>query len=398
MKENEKTSARFKVRCEDFIVEEFAWNEECKISEQNNFGKKPNLLNLKNQETKDFLICDFEKKDIDNFRAKKEFASQIRKGVDAVSFAGIKDKKAITCQRVSIFKPDIELLKRFSHSNIYLKNFRWHKRKIKLGYLQGNRFKIILRDIEKKDAIKISNKIKKTNRFANYFGRQRFGSVRENNYRIGFLIAKKKFKEAIETILTETSKNERKETTIARERLAKEENYKIALEYFPKFLRFERSIISYLNENPFDYLGAIKRCERKNFLLYMHALQSKLFNEILEQALAENFDFEKKGQQKIPLFGYKSRIDLGRLGEIEEEILIKNKINLTDFKIPEIPYLSLKGDLRNAFVELKNINIKTDDDELYNGSKKIILKFDLTSGVYATTFLENFFDLIEDKE
>jgi tRNA pseudouridine13 synthase len=397
-KEINKIVAKFKVKCEDFIVEEKRWDEISSISETKKFGNIPNaqrLDELEKEEKKDFLICDFEKFDIDNFRAKKELASQIRKGVDAISFAGIKDKKAWTCQRISIFQPNLNLIRNFSHPNIYLKNFKWYKRKIKLGYLEGNRFRVVLREINKKEAIKVSNQIRKTSNFANYFGLQRFGSVRENNSEIGFLIAKKKYADAINLILTETNKKEREDTIAARKRLLVEKDYKKALNYFPAYLKFERSIISYLSENKEDYIGAIKRCERKNFLLYIHALQSKIFNEILNEALFQDFDFSKKGQKKIPLFGYKSKLDEGELGKIEEEILSKNKIKFNDFRISEIPYLSLKGDLRDALIDIKNIEVEIEDDEIYKETKKVILKFDLPSGVYATTFLENFFDLEE---
>jgi len=395
--ELEKIPARFKTTPEDFIVEELAWDWKCKISEAKVFNQKPDLKELDTENPKDFLLCEFEKKDIDNFRAKKEFASEIRKGVDALGFAGIKDKKAHTCQRVSIFKPDLEKIKNFKHQNIYIKNFKWNKRKIKLGYLEGNRFTVILRDIDSKSATKITNKIRKTDHFSNYFGKQRFGSVRANNAKVGYLLAKKKFEEAIDVILTETSNKERPETTESRKNLKEHKNYKRALDEFPVFLKFERGIINYLMEKPGDYIGAIKRCERKTFLLYMHALQSKLFNEILEVALSEEIDFTQKGQMRIPLFGYKSKFDEGELGEIEQEILNKNNIELDDFRIPEIPYLSLKGDYRIALIKVNDIETKIDDDDMYEGSKKITLRFSLPSGVYATTFLENFFDLLEEK-
>ena len=131
--------------------------------------------------------------------------------------------------------------------------------------------------------------------------------------------------------------------------------------------------------------------------MYIHSLQSLLFNQILESALLEKIDFNIKGQQKIPLFGYKSNIDSGKLGEIEEEILNRNNIQLQDFNIQEIPYLRVRGDLRNALISVEDIIADSEDDELFPESKKVILEFSLPSGVYATTFLNIFFELIEEK-
>lgn len=394
----ENIYAKFKTKCEDFIVEELAKDWECITSKEQKFGTAPDLSNLDKNDPRDFLLCEFEKKNIDQFRARREFASQLHKGVDAIGFAGTKDKKAITCQRVSIFEPDLELIENFKHPDIYLKNCKWGKRKIKLGFLNGNRFIVTLRDIDKKLCIKVVNQIRKNNNFSNYFGKQRFGNIRGNNAKIGQLITKRKFKEAIFSILTDTSDKEQEQTIEARKRLIKEKNIKNAIHYFPQFLGFERSILSYLHQNPEDYIGAIRRCEKKTFLMFLHAFQSKLFNEILEQALNEGVDFTIQGQKRIPLFGYKSKIDSGKLGEIEKEILKSNNVELEDFKIPELTYLSLKGDYRMALVEVNNLDLEIKDDEIYEGTKKIVAKFDLPSGVYATTFLGNFFDLVEEKD
>ncbi len=380
--------AKFKIKSEDFIVEEITReNRICDISDIKS--------NIPNEPAKDFLWCDLIKKDIDEFRAIKELASSLNKGVDSIGFAGTKDKKAISCQQISIFKPDIDKISNFSHPNLKLKNFKWNKRKIKMGYLSGNHFIITLRDINAKDAIKISNKIKKTKFFPNYFGKQRFGSVRNNNDEIGKLIIKKKFKEAILKILTQTSSNEREEVIKARERLMIEKDYKKALEYFPLFLKFERNILYYLSQNTDDYIGAIKRVDRKQVLMFIHAIQSKIFNEILEIAIEEDFDFNKKGQQKIQLIGYKSRDEDNRIGEITKMVLKNNSIDKEDFNLREIPFLRITGQLRDAVINVKDLILNIENDDMFENSKKIIIDFSLPSGVYATTFLENFFDLDE---
>lgn len=394
----ENIAARFKVQSEDFIVEEIGPDWQCTISKEDNFNTEPDLATLDLNQTNEFLLCELEKKDIDHFSARKVLASALHKGSDAIGFAGIKDKKAHTSQRISIFQPDLEKIKQFKHPHIYLKNGKWGKRKIKLGYLIGNKFTVTLREIEKKEAIKVANQIRKDSHFANYFGKQRFGSVRGNNAELGKLLVKKKFREFVWKLLTETSNNEQEEVTLARERLAQEKNFKEALDYFPEYLRFERSILSFILESDEDWIKVIRRCERKSILLYIHALQSKLFNQILEEALVEDIDFTKKGQMRIPLFGYKSKIDEGKLGEIESTILEYNNIQIEDFKIPELSYLSVKGDFRMALIQVKNIDVQIEDDELYSNAKKIILSFELPSGVYATTFLENFFDLIEERD
>lgn len=395
----EKAYAKFKCSPIDFIVEEVGKEKTCKISEEFKKGvenESLNLLETAENEKRDFIWCDLEKYNIEHFSAIKNLARALGKGTDSIGYAGSKDKKAWTCQRITLFQPNIEKLENLDEEGIYLKNFKFGKRKIKLGYLEGNRFRLVLRDLEKKEAIKISNAIRGSPQIANYFGPQRFGSMRGNNARIGWLIVKRKFKEAVMEILTDAGENEKEEVKEAREKLTKEEDFKKALKYFPSFLRLERTLLEYLSKNPDDFIGAIKRCERKRILMFVNALQSKMFNEILEVALEEKIDFRKKGQQRVPLFGYRMHFTEGKLGEIEQQILEENDVVLDDFNVLEIPHLRIKGSYRDAIIEVKDLEVQIEDDNKFEGMSKINLQFTLPSGVYATTFLSNFFDLEEN--
>ncbi|MFH1522165.1 MAG: tRNA pseudouridine(13) synthase TruD [archaeon] len=359
MERIDKIQAKLKHKVEDFIVEEIGEKWDAKVSNEFIPNTIPNLGNLDMENPREFLWCEMEKRDMDHFSAIKEVARLLGKGVDAIGYAGTKDKRAWTSQRISIFTPDIEKVKSFCHPKIILKNFKWNKRKIKMGYLEANRFGIILRDIEKRDAMKITKHIRNIGWFPNYFGPQRFG-VKGNNVKIGKLILKRKFEEAIWEI---SEDNQRQ----------------------GEYMKY------HLERNPDDFLGAIKKAERKNMLMFVHSVQSKIFNEILEQALEENLDFTKKGQTSCLLVGYKTRFYDGRLGEIEQQVLANHNLKLEDFDIKEIPYLRIKGSFRKAVTEISGLEVETSDDEEFEGSKKITLKFTLPSGVYATTFLELFF-------
>jgi tRNA pseudouridine13 synthase len=386
-----RVHAKLKHSSEDFIVEEIGADWECKVSEKNMFNHPPDILKI-GQPPKDFLWFELEKKDIDHFTAMKDLAFILNKSIGDIGYAGSKDKKAWTSQRVSVFKPDLKKIEKFRHSNIVLKNFKWEKRKIKLGYLEGNRFTIIMRDIDKKDCIKVASTISKSSHFPNFFGEQRFGSVRKNNFEIGKAILKKDFEKAFMSILTDLSENEKEEVTEARKRFSQDKKIEEAFFYFPFYLKTERRLIDHLYKYPKSYLGAIKQIDRKNLLMFVHSVQSKIFNEILERAIDEGIDFTKEGQKNCLLVGYKSRFSSGRLGEIEREVLEKNGLALEDFDLKEIPFLRIKGAYRKALTEVKDLEVQTDEDEIFNNAKKIILKFTLPSGVYATTFLESFFE------
>jgi tRNA pseudouridine13 synthase len=395
MKDTGKAPAKLKHFVEDFIVEEIGPDWDCNVSDKFIQRKAVDLSGLEENESRDFLAFELEKKNLDHFQMVKDLARGLGKGVHAIGYAGSKDKKAWTCQRISVFKPDLEILKNFSHPNIYLKNIKWAKRKIKMGYLVGNRFRIVLRDLDKKDAMVVGNRIRKVKAFPNYFGPQRFGSLRGNNVKIGKLILKKKFKDAVWTILTDSSMMEREDFREVRERLRKEKDFSEAEKYFPTYLKLEMELIRYLIRKPEDWLGALKSAERKNLLMYIHSVQSKIFNDILEMGLDDELDFSKEGQRSCPLMGFKTRFSKGRLGEFEQEILSSHGLELSDFDLKEIPYLRMKGSFRKALVEVSDLGVSVEDDEEFSGSKKMILSFVLPSGVYATTFLDQFFALNE---
>jgi len=271
-----KISAKLKHISEDFVVEEIGEKWNCKVFEEFVSGATPDISSVKAVEPKDFLWCELEKRDIDHFMAIKEVSKVL--GLDSrdIGYAGSKDKVARTSQRISIFHPNLEKVKKFSHEKIILKNFKWNKRKIKLGYLDGNHFQVVLRDIDKKDAIKQSTRMKNKNWFANYFGAQRFGSMRKNNVKVGKLLLKKDFEGAIWEILTGTSEEERPDLKFARDKLRKEKKISEAAGYFPSFLKLEKNLLYYLKRNPEDYFGAIKKADRKNILMYVHSVQCKI--------------------------------------------------------------------------------------------------------------------------
>lgn len=387
----DKILVKFKAFPEDFIVEEIGEGYTCQVSESKemleqakvDFGK----LNIGDR--RDFLICDLEKINLDHFSAFEILSKKLGKHVGEFGYAGTKDKVAWTCQKISIFNPDFDRLKKFSFSGMYLKNFKWSKHKINIGDLSGNRFRIVLRDAGK-EAIKILKKVRNSERLPNFFGMQRFGSLRGDNVEIGKLIFKKKFKEAIWVLLTGYGKDESKEVQEAKKRLIKERDFSSAVKYFPEILRQEKRILEYLSEKPGDWFGALGIVNEKNLLIICQAVQSKIFNDILEKVIEEEISLS---DNKIILPGYASQFSQGRLGGIEKEVMDANGLKFDDFNIKELPFLMFRGSNRKAFSRVGDLSVETEADEIFSGSKKIILSFTLDSGAYATTFLEQFFEL-----
>ena len=95
-----------------------------------------------------------------------------------VSYAGMKDRNAVTTQWFSVRlagKPEPDWMALNSDEITVLQHHR-HSRKLRKGALKGNRFKIVVRDIDG-DVSDLETRLQtiKEQGIPNYFGEQRFG-------------------------------------------------------------------------------------------------------------------------------------------------------------------------------------------------------------------------------
>ena len=95
-----------------------------------------------------------------------------------VGYAGLKDRYAITRQWFSIYLPRGETpdLTQLQHPEFKVLSQRRHVKKLRPGDLQGNRFRIVLRDVAgDRDAVEANLAAVASHGVPNYFGAQRFG-------------------------------------------------------------------------------------------------------------------------------------------------------------------------------------------------------------------------------
>jgi len=101
-------------------------------------------------------------------------------GVEArdVGYAGLKDRHAITRQWFSIYLPKGEApdLTGLQHPEFKVLSQSRHVKKLRPGDLQGNRFRIVLRDVAgDREAVEANLAAVASQGVPNYFGAQRFG-------------------------------------------------------------------------------------------------------------------------------------------------------------------------------------------------------------------------------
>jgi tRNA pseudouridine13 synthase len=103
-----------------------------------------------------------------------------------IGYAGLKDRNAMTIQYISLPKKYEENLKDFEEQNIKILDRTYHKNKIKIGHLKGNKFFVRLKKVTPTDATRIKSVVKQLKKYGipNFFGYQRFGNEGDN-YLIG---------------------------------------------------------------------------------------------------------------------------------------------------------------------------------------------------------------------
>ncbi len=364
---------------EDFIVEEITPDGEVlEINKKYSYSKGEGK----------FLHAVLEKRNIDTMQAAQKISRALGVRPERITYAGVKDKQAVSAQRISFYKIEKEAAEKIDIPNIKI-SLTGRGDKVALGMLWGNRFTITLRNIagspEKiRDIIESSAK-KLDEYFSNYFGPQRFGTTRPVSAICGKLILQGKFREAVETYICKTFEGEPEDIKKIR-RTAKKDRNK-ALSLFPRKYAYERAMLAHLIECPDDYIGALRRLPPGLQKMLVHAYQSQIFNETLK-LMEKDKIFDPSIE--IPLVGYSytARIFETPADKYIKRILKKERINPNDFNIKEFPEISSEGNSRKAFEKIHDFEIlEIGKDEVFKGKDKAVLRFKLPKGCYATVLL-----------
>lgn len=98
-----------------------------------------------------------------------------------VSWAGLKDRHAVTTQWLSVPAVKSEpKLSQFSDPDVTVLEAKRHNNKLRNGHLRGNRFALTIRDVTNPQAAVAVLEALKVRGVANYFGAQRFGVAGDN--------------------------------------------------------------------------------------------------------------------------------------------------------------------------------------------------------------------------
>ncbi|MFC6874423.1 tRNA pseudouridine(13) synthase TruD [Halobellus marinus] len=308
------TGGRLRTTPEDFRVRELERMEPEPLASDP--GDYPHLLiraTLYRWDTNDFV---------------QRLSNALGASRERISWAGTKDKHAVTTQLFTLANVDPDEVPEISDAEIEV--LGRVGRELHFGDLAGNAFEIRVRDANVGTVEAITDELharvhgerEKANKsdgdagehrgddaeetrggatdpvdvaVPNYFGHQRFGSRRPVTHEVGLCLARSEWREAVLTYVGNPSDAEPEATQEARAYVdeqaeSADPDWAGALDRMPGALRFERSMLHRLaadgDETPADWRHALEAVPENLQRLFVNAAQSYAFNCIVSERLS----------------------------------------------------------------------------------------------------------------
>ena len=375
---------------EHFVVEEMT-SDGTVLEVGRKIERADEALETENAADAKFTYFVLQKRSWDTHGALRAIGRQLGCGIKRFSYAGMKDRQALTTQLCGVYGFAPERVMGVRVKDIEILGAWPAAEKVRMGELMGNRFTVVVEGVEEGAAGRVGEICSDLNlRVPNYFGEQRFG-MRGNSHKVGECILRVDFEGAVNEYLTgsgDESTEENSEARGARRKLAEEKNFGEALKYFPQHLKYERMMLEHLARTPTDFAGAIRRLPRGIMLLFVHAFQSHIFNRVLSERISAG---EVNSETAVSETGNLVGADTAPT-EREKKVLEELRIEPENFRLKHMPELGSKGTERQLLAGLREFSFEMLERSEGEG-RAGRFRFMLGPGSYATAVLREFVDL-----
>lgn len=381
---------KIKVRPEDFIVE-----EEANINFRRNGRFKVYSLKKRNFNTIDVLI-----------KLSRKLKIPFRK----FAYGGRKDRYGLTTQYITIEGVRIEDIKEKSFELNYIGET---DRPMGPSLIIGNRFKIIVRDLENKDleyALEELDFVKSFG-FPNYFDDQRFGNYSKTQGFFAEKLVKREFNGALKIYLTAIHPEDKGEEKI-RKRFFFEHwrDWERCLEKAKT--NFERKVFAMLSREKDSFLQALSLIPEDELSMFISSFQAYLWNNLVERLVRYYADgkllkykgnywdyvfykskeiFNRLENLSLPLASQRTKMPDELAEKIYGEILKERNLKPACFNLRKFRKVYFKSTVRNVVVVPKINNFSIFDDEFYKDKKALCICFWLPRGSYGTMLFKRLF-------
>ncbi len=324
-----------------------------------------------------------EKRGLSTHAAVRKLASALHVSKRKITYAGLKDARAVARQWLSVSLPPHRL------RDIDLGNLRvleTTKGSVRFGQLEGNHFAIRLRcDTSHQDAIKETLRELERRGVPNFFGYQRFGSRRPNTHLVGYAAIEGDYEKAVDLYVGNPYPKESPQLKKARA-LYDQGDLKKSLSAFPRSFVYEKNMVKALLQGKTPH-QAYKTLPEKMEMLMVGAAQAHVFNQVISWRLPAidelrvgdlaktrhrivTVEDPSKWTEKLKSFDVSPTAPYGscRFAENEQGELEKRLAS-------PLP----RGHRREVRFRIKEINVRTDEG--------IVVEFTIPKGCYATAVM-----------
>ena len=383
---------------------------------------------------------EIEKRGLTSFEAIRRIARELGRRENEIGCAGLKDKRAVTRQTLSLEFADEAKLAALAIPGIEVRSITRHKNKLKLGHLRANRFTLRIHGTLEGDLERARRKLELLEKrgLPNLFGDQRFGRNRatprlgqallagqpERFLRI-FAGAEEALDAAADSATTDpgTTGPATTGTNACRSKGAGPSPQELLATQCSKDPLVRRALETWQQRGKAD--AAVRSLPRRFLSLCVSALQSEIFNEVLMRRLAElspdavhvledgdiaylhrnGACFTVNGAEELavarergasfeispsgPLPGPSCLRAQGSPGELEDAVLAEFSLN-HDFFAPKRPWAQ-KGARRALRVPIEELSVTATGDSEAGAEQGLELCFVLPKGSFATALSDELF-------
>ena len=334
-----------------------------------------------------------------------------------VHYAGLKDRHAATVQFLTIADGPSRDMRT---SLFELEPIGRLARPYTSGQLVGNRFELVLRDLDEAESARAMCAIAEIPGagLPNYFDDQRFGSVGRSGEFVAAAWLRGDHERALRLAMAEPNPSDRSATRAEKSILRTQwGNWAEAKRLLPR--SSARSIVTYLVDHPSDFRGAFARLRKDMRMLWFSAFQSHLWNLILARWLEAQtgpgelvpvvlklgtFSFLRKLETgrveslrnaSLPLPCARAPLPPGPLGEIVAQALAPFQLEWKDLRIKHLKDIFFSKGSRPCLFFPRDLGAQSESDTLHPGRLALRLRFVLSRGSYATILVKRITDAAE---
>lgn len=360
--------------------------------------------------TGEHVYAEIQKVNLTTFDAVNRIAAALRVSSRDIGFAGLKDAKAVSRQVISIVGTTELAVMDLRVPDVTINWAIRHENKLRLGHLAGNRFAIKIRDVNPTDVIKLRPVLDEVRKrgMPNFFGEQRFGR-RNDNDRLGAALIAGDNKQVLHVLLGSPDPAIDDADSLDAREAFDAGDFPKAMRLFPRRSGMERRILARFAKERRPG-AAVRMIDEKLRRLWVSALQSKMFNQVLsrridmldrlmdgdlaykhengacfrvesaatEQPRADAFEISPTG----PLVGYRMTMPEGEPLCIEQEVLAASGLTPEAFR--QAGKHKVKGARRPLRVQPQDVQLEGGVDD--HGAF-ITVAFTLPAGSFATVLL-----------